>query len=56
MLAQAVCIAYTPLAKKWRLCTRQLAYVLHDSWLFGVFRVYTWNTPCNHDLYITYTL
>ena len=56
MLAQAVYIAYTPLAKKWCLCTRRLAYILHESWLFGVFRAYTWNTPRNHDLYITYTL
>ena len=41
MLAQVVYIAYTPLCEKWCLCTRRLAYILHELWLLGVFRVYT---------------
>ena len=32
---------YTPLCKKWCLCTWRLAYILHESWLPGVFCVYT---------------
>ena len=40
MLALVVYIAYTPLCLKCHLCTWRLAYILHESWLLGVFRVY----------------
>ena len=50
MMAQVVYITYTPLGKKWRLCTRRLAYILHESWLFGVFRVYTTLKPQPSDV------
>ena len=50
VLVQVVYIAYTPLGKKWRLCTRRLAYILHESWLFGVFRIYTTLKPRPSDV------
>ena len=54
MLAQVVYIAYTPLGKKWRLCTRQLTYILPESWLHGVFRAYTTLKPRPSDVCSAY--
>ena len=42
-----VCSTYAP-------CLRLGAYVLQTSSDPGSRVVYTWNTLCNHDLYITY--
>ena len=50
MLAQVVYITYTPLGKKWHLCTRRLAYILHELWLRGVFHVYTTLKPQPSDI------
>ena len=42
MLAQVVYITYTPLGKKWRLCTRRLAYYI--AWI-----MVTWCILCIYD-------
>ena len=42
MLAQVVYIAYTPLGKKWCLCTRRLAYYI--TWI-----MVTWCILCIYD-------
>ena len=44
MLAQTVYIACTALCIEWCLCTRRLAYILHESWLLGVFHIYLYDS------------
>ena len=47
-------ITYTPLRKRWCHCTWQLSYILHESWLLGVFRVYTTLKPRPSDVCSAY--
>ena len=76
LYVQEMCHVFPSLVHVSSLCRHRLAYILYESWLLGVFRIYTTfkprsmqlqassnldsrvvytrNTPCNHDLYITY--